>query len=186
MYTRVMKPASSSKRELWVVASLLSLIAVLGFVALRPAPAPIIPALEKTTVTVTIAGEVKTPGAYTLPFGSRVAALVAAAGGYNAQAEPSLVNPVQILTDGDQVRVPSKFAAQTLNTPPKTGSSKTPAGRVNVNTASPSELEALPGVGPKMAARIVAGRPFASMADLDKISGIGPSILKKLEPFVKF
>ena len=184
MYTRVMKPASSSKRELWVVASLLSLIAVLGFVALRPAPAPIIPALEKTTVTVAIAGEVKTPGAYTLPFGSRVAALIAAAGGYSAQAEPSLVNPVQILTDGDQVRVPSKFAALSLKA--ATAPGKTPTGRVNVNTATPAELEVLPGVGPKMAARIVAGRPFAGMADLDKVSGIGPSMLKKLEPFVKF
>ena len=186
MYTHFVKPSSSSKRELWVVSGLLALIGVLGFAALRPAPAPIIPALEKTSVTVAIAGEVKTPGAYTLPFGSRVAALVQAAGGYSAQAEPSLVNPVQILTDGDQVRVPSKFAAQALNTPSKTGSSKTPAGRVNVNTASVADLEVLPGVGPKMAARIVAGRPFAGMADLDKISGIGPSMLKKLEPFVKF
>lgn len=183
-----MKPAPSSKRELWVVGGLLALIAVLGFVALRPAPAPVIPALEKTSVTVAIAGEVKTPGVYTLPFGSRVAALVAAAGGYSSTAEPSLVNPVQILTDGDQVRVPSKFAAQALSAAggSKTGSSKTPTGRVNVNTASPSELEALPGVGPKMAAKIVAGRPFAGMADLDKVKGIGPSMLKKLEPFVKF
>ena len=184
MYTRAMKPAASSKRELWVVASLLALIAVLGFVALRPAPAPVIPALEKTSVTVSIAGEVKTPGAYTLPFGSRVAALIAAAGGYSAQAEPSLVNPVQILTDGDQVRVPSKFAALTLKA--ATAPRKTPAGRVNVNTASPTELEVLPGVGPKMAAKIVAGRPFAGMADLDKVKGIGPSMLKKLELFVKF
>ena len=179
-----MKPAPSSKRELWVVGGLLSLIAVLGFVALRPAPAPVIPALEKTSLTVSIAGEVKTPGAYTLPFGSRVAALIAAAGGYSSAAEPSLVNPVQILTDGDQVRVPSKLAALALKT--TTGSSKTPTGRVNVNTASPTELEALPGVGPKMAAKIVAGRPFAGMADLDKVKGIGPSMLKKLEPFVKF
>lgn len=182
-----MKPSPSSKRELWVVGGLLALIAILGFVALRPAPAPVIPALEKTSVTVAIAGEVRTPGAYTLPFGSRITALIAAAGGYSAQAEPSLVNPVQILTDGDQVRVPSKFAALSLSAGGgKTGSSKTPTGRVNVNTASPSELEALPGVGPKMAAKIVAGRPFAGMADLDKVKGIGPSMLKKLEPFVKF
>ena len=183
MYTHAMKPAPSSKRELWVVGGLLSLIAVLGFVALRPAPAPVIPALEKTSLTVSVAGEVKTPGAYTLPFGSRVAALIQAAGGYSSAAEQSLVNPVQILTDGDQVRVPSKLAAQALKT--ATGSSKTPTGRVNVNTASPAELEVLPGVGPKMAIKIVAGRPFAGMADLDKVKGNGPSMLKKLEPFVK-
>ena len=105
----MVKPSPSSQRELWIVGGLLTVIGALGFVALRPAPAPVIPALERTTVTVAIAGEVKKPGVYTLPFGSRVAALIEAAGGYSSASEPSLVNPVQILTDGDQVRVPSKF-----------------------------------------------------------------------------
>ena len=179
-----MKASLTTHRELWITGALLLLVGGAGFLALRPAPAPVIPALERTQVTVSVAGEVVKPGIYKLPFGSRVQALVTAAGGYSAGAEQSLVNPVQILTDGDQIRIPNKLAAVALKA--TSSSAKTPAGRINVNTASPSDLEGLPGVGPKMAARIVEGRPFASMADLDRVKGIGPSILKKLEPFVKF
>jgi competence protein ComEA len=179
-----MKSSSPAPREFWITGALLVLIGVAAFLALRPAPVPIIPALERTQVTVSVVGEVLKPGTYSLPFGSRVQALVIAAGGYSAGAEQSLANPVQILTDGDQIRIPNKLAAVALKT--TSASSKTPTDRINVNTASPADLEGLPGVGPKMAARIVEGRPFASMADLDKVKGIGPSMLKKLEPFVKF
>ncbi len=179
-----MKPSASSRRELLVTGGLLAVVAGAAFFFLRPAPAPTIPKLEASKITVSLAGEVKRPGVYTLPFGSRVQALVQQAGGYTEAAEPSLVNPVQILTDGDQIRVPNKLAAVTLKA--ATGSAKTPTGRINVNTATPTELEDLPGVGPKMAAKLVAGRPYASLSDLDKVKGIGPSMLKKLEPYVKF
>jgi competence protein ComEA len=173
-------------RELLIVGVLLVAIGGAAFAFLRPAPAPVIPALERTNVTVSVAGEVNKPGVYTLPFGSRVAALVQAAGGYKPSAEPSLVNPVQILTDGDQVRVPSKLAAQALVGSSPSSSSKGPATRVNLNTATQAQLEELPGVGPKMAARIIAARPLSSLKDLDAVKGIGPSMLKKLEPFVRF
>lgn len=57
-------------------------------------------------------------------------------------------------------------------------------GKVNLNTASQAELEALPGVGPSLAERIIAARqeaPFTSLSDLDRVSGVGPKLLKKLE-----
>jgi competence protein ComEA len=181
-----MNGSGSQRREWLIVGGLLALIGGSAFAFLRPAPAPVVPALERTSVTVAVAGEVQKPGAYTLPFGSRVAALVQAAGGYTAGAEPSLVNPVQILTDGDQVRIPSKLAAQALVAGTSSNSSRGPSERVNVNTATQAQLEELPGVGPKMAARIIAARPIASMKDLDAVKGIGPSMLKKLEPFVRF
>lgn len=59
--------------------------------------------------------------------------------------------------------------------------------RVNLNTATQAELEALPGVGPSLAKRMIAARqhqPFRSLADLDRVSGIGPKLLKKLQPHV--
>jgi competence ComEA-like helix-hairpin-helix protein len=62
-----------------------------------------------------------------------------------------------------------------------------PTQRVNLNTASQAELEALPGVGPGLAKRIIAARQqkrFASLADLDRVSGVGPKLLKKLEDHV--
>lgn len=55
---------------------------------------------------------------------------------------------------------------------------------IDVNAASPDELQRLPGVGPVMAGAIVAGRPFRSVAELDRVRGIGPKTLDKLRPFV--
>ena len=57
---------------------------------------------------------------------------------------------------------------------------------VNVNTASQAELEALPGVGPTLAARIVEARPYTSTADLDRVKGIGPKMLEKIAPYLRF
>ncbi|WP_231724536.1 ComEA family DNA-binding protein [Deinococcus actinosclerus] len=60
------------------------------------------------------------------------------------------------------------------------------SGRVNLNSASLEQLEALPKVGPALAARIVAGRPYRSLADLDRVKGVGPAALKALGPLVSF
>lgn len=56
--------------------------------------------------------------------------------------------------------------------------------RVRLNRASQAELEALPGIGPKLAERILAGRPYASVDDLDRVKGIGPATVRKLRPLV--
>ncbi|GGS20619.1 ComEA family DNA-binding protein [Deinococcus knuensis] len=60
------------------------------------------------------------------------------------------------------------------------------SGRVNLNTATPEQLEALPKVGPSLAAKLIAGRPYRSLADLDRVKGVGPSTLKTLTPLVTF
>jgi len=92
----------------------------------------------------------------------------------------------QILRDGDQVHVftlASDESGVTLATP-------SDAGIVYINSASASDLETLPRVGPALAARIIAYReengPFVSLEDLDNVSGIGPSILAELAPYVSF
>lgn len=60
------------------------------------------------------------------------------------------------------------------------------SGRVNLNSATLEQLEALPKVGPALAARIVQGRPYRSLADLDRVKGVGPSTLSALRPLVTF
>ena len=60
------------------------------------------------------------------------------------------------------------------------------SGRLNLNTATEEQLEALPRVGPALAARLVAGRPYRSLADLDRVRGIGPAALERLAPLVSF
>jgi competence protein ComEA len=175
-------------KELAVTAALLAAVGGAGYWALKPASSDTTPfKLEQKQITVNVAGEVNKPGLYTLPFGARAQVAIRAAGGYSPKAEQSLVNPAQILEDGEQLRVPSKNAdgVSGVSTSGSSGDN-TPTERINVNTASASELENLPGVGPKMAAKLIAGRPYSSMSDLDKVKGIGPSILKKLEPRVKF
>jgi competence protein ComEA len=173
-------------KELAVTAALLAVVGGAGYWALKPASSNATPfKLEQKQITVNVAGEVNKPGLYTLPFGARVQVAIRAAGGYSIKAEQSLVNPAAILEDGEQLRVPSKDSVE-ASTGGTSTASNTPTERINVNTASATELENLPGVGPKMAAKLIAGRPYSTMNDLDKVKGIGPSMLKKLEPRVKF
>jgi competence protein ComEA len=58
-------------------------------------------------------------------------------------------------------------------------------GAVEVNRATVEELTAVPGIGPALAERIVAARPFTSLEDLTRVSGIGPTSLEKIRPFLK-
>ncbi len=176
----------AAKREIIITTGLLAILGGASFLSLRPNEIPAAQnALERLPIRVAVAGEIKKPGVYQLPWGSRTEAAIVAAGGTTNNAETSLLNPAQILTDGDQVRVPSKIISNTSS--PATSSAVMVTGeRINLNTATQVQIEALPGVGPKMAAQILKARPFSSLKDLDAVKGIGPSMLKKLEPLVRF
>ena len=60
------------------------------------------------------------------------------------------------------------------------------SGRLDLNTATQAQLEALPGVGPAFAARLQAARPYRSLSDLDAVPGVGPKLLARLTPLVRF
>jgi competence protein ComEA len=177
----------AGKREIIITTGLLAILGGASFLSLRPNEIPAAQnALERLPIRVSVAGEIKKPGVYQLPWGSRTEAAIAAAGGTTIQAELSLINPAQILTDGDQVRVPSKQISDSSNPQQPTSSATPTSERINLNTATKAQIEDLPGVGPKMAERILQARPFSSFKDLDAVKGIGPSMLKKLEPLVRF
>jgi len=74
------------------------------------------------------------------------------------------------------------FAGQAA-TPSKSTQSKAPSAPVNLNSASEAELEALPGIGPATAKKIVAGRPYAAIADLSK-AGVPKNTIEKITPMV--
>ena len=176
----------AGKREIIITTGLLAILGGASFLSLRPNEIPAAQnALERLPIRVAVAGEINKPGVYQLPWGSRTEAALSAAGGITANAESSLINPAQILTDGDQVRVPSKQISGSASKPDQPVTNPT-GERINLNTATQAQIEGLPGVGPKMAERILQARPFSSLKDLDAVKGIGPSMLEKLEPLVRF
>jgi competence protein ComEA len=132
-----------------------------------------------TSIVVDVQGAVAAPGVRALPAGSRVADAIDAAGGYGIDADlgraASAINLAQLLSDGEQIRVPALGDAQAAAEASSGGVGSTAAtgsggdgGLVNLNTATPEELEALPGIGPVTVQKIVAARqeqPFASLDD---------------------
>lgn len=149
-------------------------------------------------VVVHVVGAVLHPGVYTLPAGSRVVDAVDAAGGALGNAALGSLNLARILADGEQVYVFTidEAAAGAVAGPgaPSTpggsaaASSPSAGGLVDLNTATAEELDALPGIGPSTAAKIVSDReangPFATPEDLMRVSGIGAAKFDALKDLV--
>jgi competence protein ComEA len=134
---------------------------------------------------VDVAGLVRKPGVYAFDPGSRVIDAIHQAGGAKPGADLTLLNLAAPLADGQQILVQKEGAA----VPGTTGVPGTAGGTmVNVNTADQTTLETLNGVGPALATAIIQYRtehgPFASVDQLDDVSGIGPATLEKLRPQV--
>ena len=126
------------------------------------------------TIVVDVEGAVAAPGIRELAAASRIADAIEAAGGYAADADlvaAASVNLAQPLTDGQQVRVPRVGEAAVAAAPSALaagGGGPAANGQVNLNTATPEELEALPGIGEVTVQKLVAARqerPFTSLQD---------------------
>jgi competence protein ComEA len=142
-------------------------------------------AAARQQLIVDVAGAVRRPGLVHLAQGTRIADALAAAGGVTAKADIALVNLAAPLADGEQVLVPARGAAGDGASAAGTGS---PTAPVDLNTATPEQLDTLPGIGPATAAKIVAFRqqhgPFHSVEELDGVPGIGPSRIEQLKGLV--
>ncbi|MDQ7828691.1 MAG: ComEA family DNA-binding protein [Armatimonadota bacterium] len=152
-----------------------------------PAPAP--------HVLVHVAGEVVLPGVYRLPPGARWSDAIRAARGPTFRADLDAVNLAQPVRDGERVYVPSRPDPA----PPaaeagaaRRGGPQDPAGGgtpVSLNQATAAQLEALPGIGPVLAARIIEHRrtrgPFQTLEDLLEVPGVGPRLLARLRPHLR-
>jgi competence protein ComEA len=143
-----------------------------------PGAAPASQVAEAGSIVVDVQGAVAAPGVRELPAGSRVADAIAAAGGYAAEADlgaaSTTINLAQPLVDGAQVRVPAMGDAVEAEAGGDSGDGGATGGGdggdgpVDLNSATPEELEALPGIGPVTVQKIVAARaerPFASLED---------------------
>ncbi|MGZ4114500.1 MAG: helix-hairpin-helix domain-containing protein [Actinomycetota bacterium] len=146
-------------------------------VSATPSAAPLI---------VDVAGAVRKPGVYQFQEGDRVVDAIQAAGGPTGKASLEALNLAAPLTDGVQILVPGAAPAGAPPPPGAVGSG--PATLININTASATELEALPGIGEVIAQRIVDYRtqngPFTSVDGLLDVSGIGDAILGDIHDLV--
>lgn len=142
-------------------------------------------------VTVHVAGAVRRPGVYELRTGDRVGEAITAAGGATLDGRPDLLNLAAMVVDGSRIHVP--VDGEPVILPPSeavpTGAGDPgPTGPVDVNRASATDLETLPGVGPTTAAAIVAERdrngPFLNPDDLERVAGIGPGKVALLRELV--
>lgn len=165
---------------------------------------------QAKTVRVQVSGAVLEPGIYDLPASCRVEEAIAAAGGLTENADSERVNLVRKVRDGMQIRVPVQKTTRTSRTQRKkdqaksdlgesalgkSGGAKAGPGRnnsmmqsVRINSASASELQQLPGIGPALAQRIVETRNngrFTSADDLLRVPGIGKAKLAKLRDYVE-
>jgi competence protein ComEA len=172
----------SQKRSLLSISALV--IALSIFLVMRGATEeiPLVPEGLAVTeavaqVTVDVAGAVKVPGVYTLPANSRVLDAIKAAGDKLKGADLSDINLARIVKDGEQIYIypPSKSGSAIRISPQRAKAKAT--GPIALNRASAKELESLDGIGPVLAARIIAYRnqngPFLAIDDLMKVSGIG-------------
>jgi competence protein ComEA len=180
----------SQKRSLLSISALV--IALSIFLVMRGAseeipiaPSELSVAETVAQVTVDVAGAVKSPGVYTLPANSRVVDPIKAAGSQLRGADLSDINLARVIKDGEQIYIypPNKVGGAVRISPQRTKVKNT--GPIALNRASAKELETLDGIGPVLAARIVAYRnengPFLIVDDLMKVSGIGTVIFSKLK-----
>ena len=142
---------------------------------------------EHADVVVYVSGAVASPGVLTLPSSSRVIDAITAAGGATPEADLESINLARIIVDGEQIRV----GVVGESPPPTSSAAGSNAGTgtcVRLATATETELQTLPGVGPALAQRIISYRAthprLSSVEELDDVPGIGPSLIDKIRPGV--
>ncbi len=143
----------------------------------RPSPS--------SKLVVDVAGAVRRPGLHALEPGTRIADAVAAAGGATAKADISAVNLAAPLADGEQIVVPARGSGAAGAS---SGATPSPTAPLDLNTASLEQLDALPGIGPTTAQKIVDYRQahgsFHAVAELDAVPGIGQGRIEALKGLV--
>ena len=208
-------PGRAGGLALAATAVLAVLITV--FTLVRSHPAPVVsaklPPVESVSsgsapgpaadqpVVVSVVGLVHQPGLVTLAPHARIADAVSAAGGLLAGADTLGLNLARHVDDGEQIVVGiaapaghrgalgSSSRTAPTGPAPAGSSAPRPAGPVDLNAATVEQFDALPGVGPVMAAAIVAWRAangkFTSVDQLGEVDGIGPARLERLRPLVR-
>lgn len=135
-------------------------------------------------ISVDVSGAVNKPGVYQLSSGSRIEEAIAAAGGFKETANGEYIskylNMAQRLSDGTKVYVPIA-GEQASTTQGMTVAGTSTQAKVNINSASQAEIEALPGIGPATASKIISGRPYQQIEELISKKIVGKTLFEKIK-----
>lgn len=151
-----------------VAVTLISIIVVVLFMIVRN--------YEKPTgeITVNIKGHVVNEGVYTLEKGSTISDAVELAGGFTDTADKEYINPAETLSDGEKIYIPAK--------------SRDITDKININTASVTQLDSLPGIGAGTAERIVRYREkygnFRYIDEIMNVKGIGEKTFDEIKGYI--
>jgi competence protein ComEA len=183
------------KNALYVLLGIMAgfaLAGVLIFVARAPAGEPILlqPAPTKVPLAVHVIGAVPRPGLYEFAEGARVQNAIDAAGGLLASANVDALNLAALLEDGQQLDIPYQEGSAPTEAPVATvpPESNPNVDLVNINTATLEELNALPGIGPATAQKIIDYRtengPFSAIEEITNVSGVGPATFDNIKDLI--
>lgn len=136
---------------------------------------------KPNTIKVDISGAVVKPGVYSIPLGSRVEDIIKASGGFDQRSNKEYIskslNLSQKISDGQKIYVP--FEGETVG-----GVAGAQSSKIGLNSATQSQLEALPGIGPATALKIIAGRPFADVNELISKKVVSRAVFEKIKDLV--
>ena len=168
-----------------IVLALSVLIVLRGNTQINAAPEIIPVTIAEPEIFVDVTGAVNNPGVYTLTGRSRVIDAIKAAGDSAPGADLSTINLARVLNDGEQIYVDSTI----VNSSGQRVSKKVPSGPININRATLRQLDALDGIGPVIAGRIIEYRKkngsFLTVDDLQKVSGIGAAKFAQIKSKVR-
>ncbi len=165
----------------------------------RGVPIALLPAPTEAPLMVSIHGAVNASGLYSLPPGSRVNDAIQAAGGFSASADRDALNLARLVQDGEKIVVIEKPQPGTIPssgepTPvppemtPDPGRSVTLPALVDINTATLAQLDTLPGIGPSIGQLIIEYRlahgPFKTIEEIMNVSKIGPVTFDKIKALI--
>jgi competence protein ComEA len=168
-----------------IVLALSVLIVLRGNTQINAAPEIIPITIAEPEIFVDVTGAVNNPGVYTLTGRSRVIDAIKAAGDSAPGADLSTINLARVLNDGEQIYVDSTV----VNSSGQRVSKKVSSGPININRATLRQLDALDGIGPVIAGRIIEYRKkngsFLTIDDLQKVSGIGAAKFAQIKSKVR-
>lgn len=151
--------------------------------------------ITNTEILIHVSGCVKNNKVVSLPEGSRINDAIEAAGGLTDDADLTNINLAYILEDGEKIYIPKKgeesqinsqISSEQMMSTSDTTSSKT--SKININKATQSELETIPGIGPSTAQKIINYRnengKFTSIEDIKNVSGIGDAKYENMKDYI--